>query len=219
MMILVDAVLGCIVLILLYPGPLSMALKRVALLIGAMGAIFCVMLVLRMNGERTITITALDQKNEAAEGSEIVVIGVRVDKTEYPAAEIFSQGWINEDGTLRWRNYDQIPDMKKTISARLPAKSNVDILFETNKWRGIVQIEEENLISIEYRVDCYSDNSEVRNILSYLSAKKLSDLRVSGLILFFCLFGILAIFVTEFCGLLGQKEADNKDITSSIKFR
>lgn len=152
----------------------------------------------QMNGEKRITVTALDQKNSAAEGSEIIIMGVMVNGESYPAAEVFSQGWISEKRILRWRNYDQIPDMKKEISANFPAKSNVDIVFETNKWRGKAQVQEGNLFSLVYWVDCYSESSEGGNILSYSSAKRLSGVRVSGPVLFLCLFGMLIVLAIGF---------------------
>lgn len=205
MTILIDAALLCLVLLLVYPKPLHETIKRAAPALMVIGAVFCAMLVLQTNGERTITVTALDQRNEAAEGSEIVLTGIVVDGESYQAADIFSEGWINEGGRLRWRSYDQPSDMRNAVSAVLPAGAEVDILFETNKWRDRIQVQEGNLFSIVYQVDCYSGISEEGHTLSYLSARHLSGIRVPGKVLLLCLLGLLASMAAVCSALREEK--------------
>lgn len=207
MTILIDAILLLAVLLLVYPKPLRVTIKRLAPVLMVLGAALCVMLALQAKGEKTVTITALNQRNESAEGSEIVVMSIVVDGTEYRADEIFSAGWINENGCLRWRNYDKPADMPNAVSAKVPADASVDILFETNKWRGHVQVQEGNLLSVVYQVDCYSNSSEKWNSFSYRSARHFSSIRIPGAVLFLCMYGALAILALG-ASTLGNHERE-----------
>lgn len=198
MTILINAALLFVVLLLLFPKPLWGTIKHVALVVLVLGSALCVMLVFQSKGERTITITALDQQNEAAEGSEIIITGVVVDGIEYRADTILSGGWINENGNLRWRNYDKPADMTNAVSAKIPAGTALDIRFETNKWRGRVQVQEGDFFSTVYQVDCFSNSSDSGSSITYFSARSLSGVRMSGKVLFVCLFGLLTAFAFGF---------------------
>ncbi len=196
--ILMNTLLLCLILLLAYPKPLHVTIKKTAPVLAVIGVIFCAVIIIQTNGQRRITVTALDQRNDAAEGSELLITGVSVDGTDYSAADFFSEGWINEGGRLRWRSYDQPSGMHNSVSAEVPALAKVDILFETNKWRGCAQVQEGKYFSLVYQVDCYSDSDEGGHALNYFSVRKLSGIRVSGKAMFLCLLGILAVLAIGF---------------------
>ena len=89
MAILIDVALLFVVLLLSFPKPLWVTVKNVTPVLLVLGAALCVIFILQAKEEKAITITALDQQNEAADGSEIIITGVTVNGTEYGADTTF----------------------------------------------------------------------------------------------------------------------------------
>lgn len=90
-----------------------------------------------------VTIQALNEKNGASGGTEVWITGVIVDDKFYAPNEIFSGAWIEEQGKLGWRNYQQPSGLKQEIQGEIPQGENRRILFEQNQWRGKANIKVE----------------------------------------------------------------------------
>lgn len=200
MAVLIRLTLLLVALLLLWPQPLITTIKRIMPALLVIAAVFCISICLQRSMDGTLTIKALGQRNAAAEGSEIWIKAVVIDGAEYAPEAIFSEGWINEDGYLKWRTYDQSFAVKDTISATFSNRKDIDILFDTNKWRGQVLVQRGHVFS--YVIDCYSDSNKVDgSTVSYSGRKTLSGLRISekalSLYIFAALF-ILAV-ISIFC--------------------
>lgn len=172
------------------------------------GAVISVFLFLQITEGQTITVRAAHQKNRAAEGMEVWIKSVTADGKEYAPEDVFSSGWLSENGYLKWRNYKQPDGMTDSISAVFPAGADVDILFETNKWRGIAEVQEGKWFSRIYQVDCYSDSETVdRNWVSYRTSRTSSNFHVSGMIKLLCLLVLL-------CAMYAVKKTTGKKETA-----
>ena len=150
--IFLSLILAIGVVLLLWPQPLRQTLKRTgpALLIGV--AALAIAIVLQYTTERTITIKALDQKNAQSEGSEVWLKDVVVNGTIYPAQEFFSGGWMVSDEYLKWRSYDQEEGMYDQITASFDVGDTIQLIFDSNQWRGKVEIHDGWKVST---LDCY----------------------------------------------------------------
>jgi len=138
---------------------------------GVVIAIFTILILLNYKykdiiNENKITLTATDEQNELAEGSEIWIKSIIIDGKQYSAREIFTEGWIEKEELLGWRAYDQYNELQNQITGFIPDGKEYRILFEANKWRGKVKI---SFIGQEILFDCYKD-SENGEILCELPA-------------------------------------------------
>lgn len=88
----------------------------------------------------SITITAQGDRNEAAQGTEIFLEKVVVNDQEHAPADYFDQGWIEQDGGLLWRDYEQPEGMKNTIAAKFYTGDVVRLVLKSNKWQGKAKI-------------------------------------------------------------------------------
>lgn len=122
-------------------------------------------------GERTITVRPLDKLSDTGQGTEIWIKRLLVDGVERPPEEVFSGTWICEDGYYLWRNYDQAEGMTDSLTASFPAGTEVDIVFQSNVWRGIVRVTDGYVIPAPYDVNCWSDNTKDTGEVSYLRAR------------------------------------------------
>ncbi|RKN82185.1 acyltransferase [Paenibacillus ginsengarvi] len=104
-----------------------------------------------------ISITALDLKNTNSEGSEVWIKKIIIDGRNYKPTEIFKSNWIKQGEMLGWKNYDQPEGMSTILIGELPYGENREIVFESNKWRGIVSIEVDGQ---KQNVDLYSSNQQ-----------------------------------------------------------
>ena len=193
-----------IVIFLMWPQPLSKTVKRVSPILLVIAAIFCISLCFWQNVGESFTIKALGEKISAAEGSEIWIKSVVVDGVEHKPEQFFSEGWIHENGYLKWRNYDQPFQVDNTITATFPKGKNIDILFDSNKWRGQVLVQRGNIFS--YVIDCYSNSDKAdSNSIAYSAGKTLSGFRMKGKALFLYLFALLFVLASV-SSLLYKKE-------------
>ena len=112
----------------------------------------------RLLPQTTVTITALNDKNETAQSYDIVVKGFVVDKVWYWAKNLkhSDSGWIDYDaGAYYWKAFDKPVSMTDSISFEIPSGRDKTIVFEKNKWHGKALIKTETTESI---VDTYSDS-------------------------------------------------------------
>jgi hypothetical protein len=107
-----------------------------------------------------VTVTAMNSANDSAEGCEIVIKKISVDRKTYKPQELFSEGWLPcENGGLRWNNYTK-DDIGDTIMGVIPEGRHRTIVFEKNKWRGMMKMV---LPERQQTVDCYcnADDDEL----------------------------------------------------------
>lgn len=217
MNLIIDIVLFAAVVVLIWPQPIKTTIRRIApfLMVGAV--ILGGFVIVGSHGDNTVAVKALNEKNNAAEGSEIRIRAVVIDGVEHAPEDYFSQGWLSEDGCLKWRNYDQPEGMSDTIYATFPKDADTDILFETNKWRGVAQVTQSGLVSFVYDVDCYSESEDNSNILSYQVAKSFSGMRVAGKMLFFSFVVLISIlaFVSSLFGRFRRESERERPITAA----
>lgn len=191
---LVNIGLLVVVLILLYPKPLGGTIKKAIPVLAVFSLVLCIAAYVLWNGgtENYLEIRALDQKNGVSEGTEVWLQSVKIDGVDYAPEEIFSGGWIAEDGFLKWRGYDQPFELNHSIKAEIPADAEVDLLFDTCKWRGLVEVRQSKVISIV--IDCYSDGGrEDGKTVSYLEKRSLAGIRINGKVMFILIFAVLAV--------------------------
>ena len=145
--------------ILIIPKPLSWTLKRVGPILLLALCVLGVLLFFQRTGRMTVSITADGKKNESADANEVWLKQVMVDGKTYKASDLFSEGWVNEDGYLKWRSYKQIKNMKNTITGMIPAGKKVELVFDSCKWRGIAEVVTEDG---SYTVDTFDSTDKAK---------------------------------------------------------
>lgn len=168
---------------------------------------------LQQKSDDIVTITALNQKNDKADGTEIVFRGASVDGVWYHATQLCERTtWIkNDDVTLQWRSYEQPQGLEDSISFQMPAGTERILVFNSNKWQGQVRvsIKETKLIW-----DCFADNIETTDIafsLPNVQVPTIVNKKIS-LMIFAGVFLILFI-------LFFKNDEPKKDLETSIKGR
>ena len=133
-----------LILILIIPRPLSETMKKLLPLWGSVVVVALIVFVVQRIEERKpsndLIITALNEKNEASDGSEIWLMDVIVDGKPCKPSDYFGEVWIKKGNALIWRSYDQKQEMPDSISAHFEPGSSVKLIFQTNRWRGKAQI-------------------------------------------------------------------------------
>ncbi len=154
-----------LILILIIPRPLSETMKKLLPLWGSIVVIALIVFVVQRIEERknspNVVITALNEKNEAADGSEIWLMRVTVNGVSHRPSDYFGNSWIEKEDALVWRAYEQKEEMPDTISARFEPGTNVELTFQANKWRGKAQIIYENQNEL---LDFYLDTDNGKEI-------------------------------------------------------
>ncbi len=143
MNVLITIFLTSALVILLVPKPFRWTLKRLFLLFLIAALTMAIGVVFARTAETAVTITALKEKNESAEGTEIWLQKVIVDGEEYAPDELFSGDWAKEDGWLKWRAYDKDADSKRKLTGSIPRGSEIQLVFDACKWRGLAELETE----------------------------------------------------------------------------
>lgn len=94
-----------------------------------------------------VTLTALDQKNEAGVATEVYLSGYTVDGKAYTAGddlEILSGKWFwRGNTTYCWRSWTDTrqPDgVTNSITVRMPVGRDRTLEFESGVWRGMVEV-------------------------------------------------------------------------------
>ena len=198
---LLNAALLCVVILLIWPRPIKQTVKYAALA-AAVCAVICGVIFLQQREEDTVfSVKALNSRNESAEGSEIWIKSVVVDGVEQAPETVFSWGWIIEDGCLKWRDHDQPEGLTDAVYATIPGRHDVDILFQSNKWRGVAEVRKGTHITSIYNIDCYSDSETEDTVLSFREGRILSGVRVAGNILFTGLMVFLLLAASVAAGI------------------
>lgn len=145
------------IIILIIPWPLSKTLKKILPVLFVLTVVALIVLVVQrfsVNDGNNLVIEALNEKNTASGGEEVWLLGITIDGKEALPEEYFGSGWIVEDGALIWRPYDQKEGMSNSISAHFQPGTQVELKFQTNKWRGIAQVSNGRQ---KEKIDLFSD--------------------------------------------------------------
>lgn len=157
-----------LIVILILPQPLTRTVKKTLPFWGGALAIALILFSVQQIAEREpsndLIITALNEKNEASDGSEIWLMEVRVNGESHPPSEYFGESWIRKNNTLIWRSYDQKEGMPDSISAQFDSGTDVELIFQTNKWRGIAQI---SCKDQKNTLDFYSDTDSAKKTKTF----------------------------------------------------
>lgn len=153
------------IFILIRYSSMKQMLKRLLLLCGLLALIVgAAALPEFLTPGYVVKIQACNEKNPAAEGTEIWLCEVVVNGVSHKPEEIFSPGWICERGFLIWRNYQRPEGMRDEIQAVFSGGEQVELVFQSNKWRGQVYL---NTGKASQIIDCYSDTENENNVYRY----------------------------------------------------
>ena len=144
---------------LLIPRPFPWILKRLGLLVLAAGFVLAVGLAFENSSQLTLTLTALDQKNESAEGTEVWLEKVIIDGQEHDPRDLFTGDWLAEEGWLKWRSYDKDAENHHTLTAILRRGGKLQLVFDSCKWRGMVKNEADGR---SYTLDTFAPTDKPR---------------------------------------------------------
>ena len=180
----------------------------------AMGSVPLFMPLFFQQAKIPISITATGEKNDAAEGSEIILKEISVDGNVIDLYKALPNKWIRSDKGIGWRNYDQPEGLTSTIIGQLPEGKEYSIVFEKNKWRGIVQVE---INHVKKTIDCYADSGKSLNeIISHTledSAKMQYNTKAQKLMIAEIIF-VISFFIILMLCLYFDKE-DNAQLQTS----
>ena len=130
--VLVTVALLIGILVLIVPISTKRIIYILSSLVFALGILFTLN---NLGKSGRVQIKATDTHNESALGSEIWLKEVIVNGKSYTPTEYFGEGWISEEGFLKWRNYDKPDGLNDTIYAEFKSGDSVQLVFDSNKWR------------------------------------------------------------------------------------
>lgn len=196
---------------------MSRKTKRCIVLLCA-AALLLLYIILRFApiGERTLTVKALDKKSDIGQGSEIWIKSVVIDGVETPPEEVFSGTWLSDEGYLKWRNYDMPEGATDTLTATFPSGTEVDIRFQTNKWRGIARVKDGYILRSIYDVDCWSD-TEAGDQLAYYRDRRMSlgIIRALRVVLIYVLIWAAVVLIRKRLAIRKQEPSRKKPASPS----
>lgn len=135
-----------------------------------------------------VQIIASNEKNSASDGKEIWLEQVVINDIIYQPTQIFSPGWISEETAYVWRNYKQSEGMSDSIHATFSRKDSVKLIFQRNKWRGIVQI---RMGQKTESVDLYMDTESKAELYVYTLPS--STKVISSQMVYLCVFIVVLL--------------------------
>lgn len=158
--------LGIIILVL--PWPLEKTLRRLCPVIGiATVVVLATLAVDSLTVDETynrVVIEALNKKNTDSGGEEVWLTDVVVNGESIDLVDAFGDSWIEKDGILIWRPYDQKVGMTEVISAEFEPGDIVKLEFQSNQWRGIAKV---SCGGQEEILDSYSDTASDSHRLTW----------------------------------------------------
>lgn len=128
------------IVILAIPQSVSKTIKKLCPVLLLFVAVFGGAFFVQTQLDTNVKIIATGTKDKKAEGTEIFIKKVIINgKSESPVG-IFSSGWIEKDGGLIWRDYDQSDNMKDNVYANFKNGDDVTLVLKKNKWQGKARI-------------------------------------------------------------------------------
>lgn len=159
-----NLVLLIALVLLILPQPLSKTIKKIWPGLVFLAFLLVVMTGIERNAGNKIILTALDQKNTASKGTEIWLKEVEIDGITYEPESYFEQSWAEENSFYVWRNYDQDEIKAQSTKGNLPENADIRLIFQANKWRGQVEINQNGVKDI---LDCYKDTEDEYSLVDY----------------------------------------------------
>ncbi len=143
---------------------------------------------------RMVTITALDEKNEKAENTQIYLKEIQLDGESIGVPEPIEGKWSWYNDMYCWFDEDDNDERMQegttaSITLELPLVEKTGFIFSSNRWKGLVSIKTDEM---EYVLDTYCDSegSEKARILI-----PLSDFTQSVQIIFRPIFGFTVTLI------------------------
>lgn len=118
-----------------------------------------------------ITIAATGDKNSLSEGTEIWIKQVIVDGKSYSPKKLFKGTWIIKNDEVGWRDYDKPEGLENYINGNIPVGKDRKIVFESNKYRGIVDVD---FYDNKQTIDSYSKDEQKAGLELTLNESDLS---------------------------------------------
>lgn len=157
-----------VIIVFMIPQPLLKTIKKIwPVLTSCLILAFVVLAVQKMennDANNTVIVKALDKKNQDSGGEEIWLMSAIVDGEKVSLKDYFGTEWIEKDGALIWRSYDQKEDMPDSISAHFEPGQRVQLEFQSNRWRGVAQISCKGEMR---ELDFYSDTDKTDILITY----------------------------------------------------
>lgn len=148
-----------------------------------------------------ITVSAIQEKNEAAEASELTISRIELNGEEAELSIPVRGKWNLYEGAYRWfEPGDQRAEKDTTdsITYKFDLADQVDIIFWGNKWKGIAKIEVDG---VQYEIDTYrAEPGEIRFSTPSPTAKQILQIVAIPTVAFavsllaLCAFGTVAVF-------------------------
>jgi hypothetical protein len=128
------------IVILAIPQSITKTIKKAMPVLLLLVAVFGIGFFVNTQTNSEIKIIASNDQDGKAEGNEIFLKEIIVNGESKKPVDIFSKGWIEKDGGLLWRSYDQIDGMKDSIRADFQSVDDVILVLKQNKWQGRARI-------------------------------------------------------------------------------
>ncbi|MEG0834606.1 MAG: acyltransferase [Hydrogenoanaerobacterium sp.] len=168
-----------------------------------------------------VTITATAQKNEQAQGDDIVFRGASIDDKWYHAKELLKSGsWESPDGAvIKWKSYEQPEGMTDKVTVKLPGGVKRYLVFDSNKWQGKVIIDTQGQ---ELYFDAFANSEETADVSFELPPTELNTASPyvpigAGIVGFVLMLGIcLFCFKKNKMGKVSSNPNTNREIWADV---
>jgi len=111
--------------------------------------------------KRAVTITALQERNEAAEGCELTIDHIKVNGEKLKAFAPSLGKWTSYEEQYRWFEPGDErlePDATESVTFTFSALDEIEFVFWGNQWKGTAEIRSDEK---SYVVDTYRANGQV----------------------------------------------------------
>ncbi len=109
---------------------------------------------------RTVTLTALNKKNEHSLETTVYLTKVKVDGEDLSLPELISGKWTWKDGRYNWfapGDERRVGDQTDSISFQVEAGDKTELIFSEDRWKGQVSIQ---IDEYQEKVDTYWDGGD-----------------------------------------------------------
>lgn len=197
------------IVILAIPQSVFGTIKKTMPVLLLLVAVFGIGFFINIGTKSEIQIIASNDQNEKAEGNEIFLKEVIVNGESKKPAEVFSKGWIEKDGGLLWRSYDQVQGMKVNIHAEFKSGDDIILVLRKNKWQGKARIKS---VQGDQEFDGYI-NSESESLMDFeIQIISSSLLSRNNLIKIAFILWIIIVIISLICKkIFPETKKDNKD--------
>lgn len=114
--------------------------------------------------KRTVTITALGEKSEYAENTQIYLVDVQIDGESQGIPQPTVGQWIWYQGRYCWFEEDDErfqPGTTQSVTFELQVAQGEELIFASNKWKGLVELQADG---VKNTVDTGTDSEEGREL-------------------------------------------------------